>query len=574
MHFQLLDPQGVSLSERPLSKESRNWLISVISNELMSTHEFKPEDILKIPRSNGQYDLYILSKKEVLGIGSNSQIYKAYPLSPDGEVNSNAPIAVKFIPAEKGVEAVQGLDRENFALQQLGKKSARVDNAEGSYLCMPYFPGKKITTAEEKQLELTADFNKLTLLQRVDLLAQLGEQVQALHDRKLIHGDIQPANILFLKDKDNKISLQLVDYDQCRQITSKESLLSLDTIHMTLSIRAPEITEKRVGATSDIYSLALNFLFLLGKKDPFIPAYDMKFIHDIKNGYLETSEVKAQINQYLESNEYKAIPKAEQAKAERQFIVRLFDKEYPKERLEKIWLDLHRPLFINLDDINIPDDIAGIPLKQTIKTFLERMINIDPRERPAIDEVNNFIRGVAHLIKNPSLKKTISSDKTWENLITELGKKSVEEKKEEPKNPLLPRSHTQHEMEDENQARAKLAVMLDGMRNIGSRITQQRYFGSRGEEKSQKRTELEARLKGIADLYDANSSKNPHKDYLKMVFYINNEMQSLLHERNQITGSAKHRALKQLLEEARFKIAPLRESSQSAATLIQKGKHR
>ena len=320
----------LSEGETSLTSESREWLAARLNKNLVKPM-FKPEDIIKVPRDNNQFDLYVLNTNAVLGKGSNSTIYEAYKITVDGNLDSSPPIAIKAVKSlaqantaeivtedqqKERLRTVAGLQRESMTLKKMsdGLVGDHVHDEAGDYLLMPLYRGKEIGRnaaqadnlgrSGEYQLELSTEISKALLPEKIGLLYQIGNQLKKLHDKQLMHGDLHLANLLVGRGNDGKLNANIIDLDQSRAIYSKDEVRQENDINMAFFIKAPEVMQKKIGAPSDIYALGLNYLFILGHKDPYLS--DAKiFSGKVSKKYAESDLFKNAIQEYKNSNQYK-----------------------------------------------------------------------------------------------------------------------------------------------------------------------------------------------------------------------------------------------------------------------------
>ena len=90
-----------------------------------------------------------------------------------------------------------------YALQKMAKKE------DGEYVCsyrmvMPFIPGK----------QLDAMFTSHPAsLQRAEITLAVATELQALHDRKVAHGDIRSGNVLITEDQMQSFFAHFIDFD-------------------------------------------------------------------------------------------------------------------------------------------------------------------------------------------------------------------------------------------------------------------------------------------------------------------------------------------------------------------------
>ena len=117
------------------------------------------------------------------------------------------------------------------------------------------------------------DFNKflksrtLTMEEQLDVMIQLAQGVDYLHQRNVIHRDIKPLNILVACD--NPILVKLTDFDVSKFLDESYSTSAMSTDVGTLAFKAPEFFQKvasgklRYHRNVDEYALGLTLLAMI-----------------------------------------------------------------------------------------------------------------------------------------------------------------------------------------------------------------------------------------------------------------------------------------------------------------------
>jgi eukaryotic-like serine/threonine-protein kinase len=140
--------------------------------------------------------------------------------------------------------------------QHIVKFAEPFKEADSSCLVMEYVAG--LNLAERDQLQLPEE-------EALVYIQQIGEALTVVHENNLIHGDVQPENIILRGGKPEAV---LIDFD-----------LSLDFDHELTTRRAEEnapgfaspelyITGTKPTQASDIYSLAATLYVLLTGQIP------------------------------------------------------------------------------------------------------------------------------------------------------------------------------------------------------------------------------------------------------------------------------------------------------------------
>ena len=140
--------------------------------------------------------------------------------------------------------------------QHIVKFAEPFKESDSSCLVMEYVDG--LNLAERSQIQLSEQ-------EALVYIRQIGEALTVVHENNLIHGDVQPENIIL---RGGKAEAVLIDFD-----------LALDFDHELTTRRAeenapgfapPELYSKNTKPTgaSDIYSLAATLYVLLTGKIP------------------------------------------------------------------------------------------------------------------------------------------------------------------------------------------------------------------------------------------------------------------------------------------------------------------
>jgi serine/threonine protein kinase len=143
--------------------------------------------------------------------------------------------------------------------------------AEGlAYLAMPYFAGGSLAGR-------VAAIGALDLDEAVDLAAQLGRGLDALHGQGILHRDVKPSNVLLAGDRWAALSdFGLARAGDWTRLTSAGQLLG------TAQYLAPELIEGlEASSASDLYALGCVLYECTTGRPPFTgrDAAELGFAH-------------------------------------------------------------------------------------------------------------------------------------------------------------------------------------------------------------------------------------------------------------------------------------------------------
>lgn len=248
------------------------------------------KDVEKVPSVDDKYNL-----KELLGTGAFSEVRLAESKDRPGEM-----FAVKIIDkkALKGKE--DSLENEIKVLRRFSESARRRVDAEGSE------NGPRLTHPNIVQLlETFEDKHKVYLIMELvtggelfdrivqkgsytekdasDLIRQVLEAVDYMHEQGVVHRDLKPENLLYYSpDEDSKIMIS--DFG----LSKMEDSGIMATACGTPGYVAPEVlAQKPYGKAVDVWSIGVISYILLCGYPPFYDENDANLFAQILKGDFE-----------------------------------------------------------------------------------------------------------------------------------------------------------------------------------------------------------------------------------------------------------------------------------------------
>ncbi len=197
--------------------------------------------------------------ESLVGEGGMAHVYKAY----DPKLQRN--VALKFIRS----------DDENLRKRLLREARSQAQ-IEHDNVCKIYevgeVQGKSFIAMQFIQGEtLQQSAKKMSLEQKILLMKQISDAVQAGHRIGIIHRDIKPSNIMVEQSEDGTFHPYIMDFGIARDITDPDQTKT-DAIVGTPAYMAPEQMmgeQGRVDRRTDIYGLGATLYYILSGQSPF-----------------------------------------------------------------------------------------------------------------------------------------------------------------------------------------------------------------------------------------------------------------------------------------------------------------
>ena len=198
--------------------------------------------------------------EELIGRGGMGVVYRARQLE------LNRAVAIKLIAPERTGEAIA---RERFLREAHAAAAVEHPNVlpvyragieDGhAYLVMRYVAGEDLRT-------LVRATGSLPVAQALDIVAALGEALDAIHRAGFVHRDVKPANVLI----DQVGNIYLSDFGLAKHALTTAGLTKGDQVVGTLDFAAPEqIRGGKVDARADVYALGGVLHMMLTGAVPF-----------------------------------------------------------------------------------------------------------------------------------------------------------------------------------------------------------------------------------------------------------------------------------------------------------------
>lgn len=225
--------------------------------------------------------------KTILGYKVNDLVYEgSKTVVYRGERKSNGqPVILKLLKKEFPSLKELALFRHQYAIVQPHNlagivKPCSLENYQNGYLLvMDDYGGISLQQWRKKHLQ-TTDKKQLPIADFLTVSLQIADIIDELHQNRIVHKDIKPANILIHPDTKQ---VKLIDFSISSILPREtQTLKHPNVLEGTLAYLSPEQTgrmNRGIDYRSDFYSLGITFYELLSGELPFKCNDPMELLH-------------------------------------------------------------------------------------------------------------------------------------------------------------------------------------------------------------------------------------------------------------------------------------------------------
>ncbi|MFN6472292.1 MAG: AAA family ATPase [Nostoc sp. SerVER01] len=209
---------------------------------------------------------------EQLYSGSRTQVYRAV------RECDRQPVVIKLLKREYPTLGELLQFRNQYAIA----KNLDISGIIKPYSLEPYHNGYALVMEDFGGVSLCqfTSPKPLTLQEFVPIALQLLDTLHQLHQQRVIHKDIKPANILIHPDTKQ---VKLIDFSIASLLPREtQEIQSINGLQGTLAYLSPEQTgrmNRGIDYRSDFYSLGVTFFELLSGQLPFRSDDPMELVH-------------------------------------------------------------------------------------------------------------------------------------------------------------------------------------------------------------------------------------------------------------------------------------------------------
>ncbi len=212
--------------------------------------------------------------------GGMADVYEAY------DAVNRKTVAIKIMRYDmmKDTKNIARFQRECIAVASLNSPYVVKVYGQGTIDGRPYMVNEYVRGETLRDRLNFTSAHHLSYLEACEVMLQLTEGVQYIHEHGIIHRDIKPDNLFYLSDGSVKIS----DFGISSEIGEKNKG---DAVSGTVHYCAPEILMgQEATPSSDIYSMGVVFYEIVVGKVPFDGKDPEEIaIKQIKNHFPEPS---------------------------------------------------------------------------------------------------------------------------------------------------------------------------------------------------------------------------------------------------------------------------------------------
>ncbi len=224
---------------------------------------------------------YTVDLQAPLGQGGMAIVYRGRDLKTRRDV------ALKTLRAEyrdnpetrarfrQEIRRMAFLDHPN-----VGKVYDLLDDGESPWAVLEYIPGRSVK-------DVIADRGALPPAEVADLLDQIAAALEHVHERKLVHLDVKPQNLLLTPDG----LIKLIDFGLAQPAGSTQELIGGTTFGTAAYLSPEQAAGDPVERSADVYALGCVVYELLTGQPPFLAESQSEIKNDVIRAHIERDPV-------------------------------------------------------------------------------------------------------------------------------------------------------------------------------------------------------------------------------------------------------------------------------------------
>jgi predicted Ser/Thr protein kinase len=221
-----------------------------------------------LPEKIGRYTIV-----DVVGKGGMGVLYRAQ----DTVLERDVALKMMLVDFSHDAATRERFQREARAVARLQHRNVVTIHELGEVEGTPYIVMELLGGNDLDQI-LKSD-KKLTLMQKLEIVAQLCEGLSYAHDQGIVHRDIKPGNVRVLEDG----TVKILDFGIAK--FAQSSVTQTGSVMGTPSYMAPEqIMGQPVDGRSDLFSAGVLLYELLAGVKPFQGDSPTAVVYQIMNG--------------------------------------------------------------------------------------------------------------------------------------------------------------------------------------------------------------------------------------------------------------------------------------------------
>ena len=348
-------------------------------------------------KDSWQVGEYTVHAKEVVGKGAYGIVYKATNSGHETIAAKRIDVSdpKKMALVTKDLDRLLKLDHPNIL-----KVFDVIEDNMILWIFMEYCP--------HGDLQNYTRYRELSIEEKFEIMKQIAEGLEYLHENNIVHRDIKPANILILND--SPVQLKMADFDVSKFLGDVYDTSRMSSNVGTTAFKAPEfflINDQRkisYHRKVDIYSAGLTYLALIQNNWPLIPRLEtIKDESEVSNPIIGCGATIAMKMRY----------------GKKPLHVITCDKNTSfVDKIRNLSLARQASASASIDSA-FGDESANEKeksiIERRVRRLIQEMTNFKPQDRPSATEVRTKLHMMSDDIKQ--IQEDITSRETEPDLI-------------------------------------------------------------------------------------------------------------------------------------------------------------